>query len=201
MVIQYNYKNLILNEVLSAYNIHLYNPMAFSLFSFSPVDASCFPSVLITIISEFNDERNVNRSKFISMCLEKSDKFKKLQKSNDNSACLLGVNNIVALTDFTLKIFSENYREEIFNRVNPINSDINHTLKKLKETNNANDIYQKQKDDFQKIILKKCKKIISRSSKYKSFDIKIKVSNNQTANKVSSLYKQIINNIDNLWTY
>lgn len=175
--------------------------MAFSLFSFSPVDASCFPSVLITIISEFNDERNVNRSKFISMCLEKSDKFKKLQKSNDNSACLLGVNNIVALTDFTLKIFSENYREEIFNRVNPINSDINHTLKKLKETNNANDIYQKQKDDFQKIILKKCKKIIIRSSKYKSFDIKIKVSNNQTANKVSSLYKQIINNIDNLWTY
>ena len=175
--------------------------MAFTLVSYSQSAKNSLPNVIANIIRDFTDERSVNRCKFITTCLNNSDKFKKVNRCADNSKCLFGINNIVCLGNHTLEIFTRTYIKEIFTKINPPDSCINKTLKQLKISNNANDIYQKQKVEFHRIILKKCKRLIRKSVKYNSLDTKIKIANKYVINKLSSIYESLLINITTLWKY
>ena len=178
--------------------------MAFTLISFSASAQNRLPQVMVNIIGEYTDQRSVNRSKFINQGLISSDKFKKCKIMTDNFKCLFGINNISEIAHFNLQIFARTYIKEIFVKANPSNSLINRTLKKIKESNNVNNIYHTHKAAFLKIVLKKCKKIIRKSVKYRSLDAKSKIANKYSQNNnkpIPSLYKLIINNIDTLWEY
>lgn len=175
--------------------------MAFTMVSYSRRAKNRLPCVITNIISGFNDERRINRCKFIKNCLNLSEKFKQVYTNVNKSTCLFGINNIVDLNCHNLQIFTRTYVNEIFIKVNPSNGRINRTLKQLKLNNNAANMYQKQKDDFQKIILKKCRRLIRRSVKYSSLDTKIRIANKHMTNKLFSIYKSLIINIDILWKY
>ena len=175
--------------------------MAFTLVSFSEKASARLPIGVVSIIAKYTDERNINRGKFIKRCLETSATFKKIEMIIGDGNCSFGRNNISAIGDFNPVIFGRAYRREVFKQVNPKNSKINSILKNLKETNNAKNIYCNQRNYFLKIILKKCKKKICKSIKYKSFDQKIITLNRGRRNIIPSLYEQIISNIDILWDY
>ena len=175
--------------------------MAFTLVSFSKNASAYLPYGVVNIIAEYTDERNINRCKFIKSCLNHSVKFKKTKMMIHDDNCLFGINNIDAIYEFSPLIFSKSYTKEIFKQINPKNSEFNRTLENLKTSNNAKNIYCEKRNHFLKIILKKCKKKICKSIKYKSFDQKIAEFNQDNQNNIPSLYQEIIVNIDNLWKY
>ena len=175
--------------------------MAFTLVSFSENASACLPYGVVNIIGEYTDERNINRCKFIKSCLGHSIKFKKTKMMIEGDNCLFGINNIAAINGFSPVIFSKSYTKEIFKQINPQNSEFNRTLKNLKTSNNAKNTYYEKRNHCLKIILKKCKKKIYKSIKYKSFDQKIAEINQGNQNNIPSLYQEIITNINNLWQY
>ena len=175
--------------------------MAFTLVSCFLNSKKSLPYGIVRLIRDFNDERHVNRCKFITSCLNNSDKFKKVSECVNNSTCLFGINNINGIDNYMVKIFKRNYIKEIFNKINPVNSYMNKTLKQLKQSNNANDIYQKKKYDYQIIILKKSKRVIRKSVKYYSIDNKIKMINKTLTTKILNIYNTLLLNIDKLWLY
>ena len=125
------------------------------------------PIGVINYITQFTDEIHINRAKYIANILLKCPKFRLSRTLSNDGRCLFGRNNIHDLSGYKESIFGRKYRAEIFMRSTPNKAAIKHTLQYLEEAESG--CYNKVLDNYTKRIAKACRRVIRRSSKYKSF--------------------------------
>ena len=125
------------------------------------------PIGVINYITQFTDEIPINRAKYIANILLKCPKFRLSRTLGNDGRCLFGSNNINDLIEYKKLIFSRKYSVEIFLRSTHNKASIKHTLQYLEETESG--CYNKVLDDYAKCIAKTCRRVIRRSTKYKSF--------------------------------
>tara|TARA_B110000971_G_C19866184_1_gene433969 strand:+ start:71 stop:559 length:489 start_codon:yes stop_codon:yes gene_type:complete len=160
-------------------------------FVFGSYGETYLPKELTEIVSDFTDERYINRSKLIKSLLEKSEKF--IMGENPK----FGINNFPCLEDeHRLEVFARYYSEQIFYTINPTDSELNIQLKLSKERDSIL-IYNFKKNKSLIEIMNKCNKVINKKSKYKSFNALLK----ERPEMVDTLGELILLNILVLWKF
>lgn len=148
------------------------------------------PSEITSILSEFTDERHINRSRIIKSLVEKSEKF--IMGENPK----FGINNFPCLEDeHRTEVFARYYCKQLFNKINPPDSQINKDLKTLKDANTGTTVFNFKYNTALIDIMSRCHKLSNSSSKYKSFNSFLK----EEDDMVNNLGELILLNISFLW--
>ena len=160
-------------------------------FVFGSYGETYLPKELTEIVSDFTDERHINRSKIINKIITKSKKF----MITDNPK--FGINNFNCLEGKTvIKVFARHYTKEIFYTINPPDSKLNRQLKLSKERDSTF-IYNFRKNKALIEIVNKCNEFINKKSKYTSFNSFLK----ERHEMVDTLGELILLNLNMFWNF
>tara|TARA_B110000208_G_C11754792_1_gene424795 strand:+ start:1321 stop:1812 length:492 start_codon:yes stop_codon:yes gene_type:complete len=150
------------------------------------------PSEITVILSDFTDERHINRSKLIKTLVEKSEKF--IMGENPK----FGINNFPCLEDeHRIEVFARYYCKQLFNKINPPDSQLNKDLRTVKDANTGPTVFKFKYNTALIDIMSRCHKLSNSNRKYKSFNYFLRKENDM----VNNLGELVLLNIHILWKF